>query len=129
MNKTESEIQGPFDPARFREDGHKLVDILSDYLQTSLTGADMPVLPYKDPDDLAGIFSFDSEGGAHEPFEDYINRIIVNSIHIHHPHYIGHQVTSPLPVTALVQFCTALMKWDRLIWLWNVMSFRGSVSL
>ncbi len=109
MNKTESEIPDPFDPARFREEGHKLVDILSDYLQASLTGEDMPVLPDKDPDDLAGIFSFDSEGGEHEPFEAYIKRIIASSIHIHHPHYIGHQVTSPLPFTALVQFCTALL--------------------
>jgi L-2,4-diaminobutyrate decarboxylase len=41
--------------------------------------------------------------------EDFIKRIIDNSIHIHNPHYIGHQVTSPLPVTVLAQFCTTLL--------------------
>jgi L-2,4-diaminobutyrate decarboxylase len=38
-----------------------------------------------------------------------MKRIIDESIHIHHPHYIGHQVTSPLPVTVLAQFCTTLL--------------------
>ena len=44
-----------------------------------------------------------------ELLDSFIKRIIDNSIHIHHPHYVGHQVTSPLPVTALVQFCTTLL--------------------
>ena len=38
-----------------------------------------------------------------------LRRIIDHSIHIHHPNYIGHQVTSPLPVAVLVQFCTTLL--------------------
>jgi L-2,4-diaminobutyrate decarboxylase len=69
----------------------------------------MPVLPWNEPDKLAEFFSFDSGGGNKEPFDLYIRRIIDNSIHIHHPHYIGHQVTSPLPLTVLVQFCTTLL--------------------
>ena len=39
----------------------------------------------------------------------FIRRIIDHSIHIHHPNYIGHQVTSPLPVAVLAQFCTTLL--------------------
>jgi L-2,4-diaminobutyrate decarboxylase len=69
----------------------------------------MPVLPSNEPDELAEKFSFDSGGGRNEEFQTFIKRIIDNSIHIHHPHYIGHQVTSPLPFTALVQFCTTLL--------------------
>lgn len=104
-----AEIPHPFDPEKFRQDGHKTVDILADYLQKALTGKEMPVLPSNDPDSLAGLFSFSSGGGSKEPFDIYLKRIIDNSIHIHHPHYIGHQVTSPLPFTALVQFCTSLL--------------------
>ena len=101
MKPTESDIMGPFNPEDFRKEGHKLVDILSDYLQSAEKGGKMPVLPGNDPDDLSGSFSFNSGGGANELFETYIKRILDNSIHIHHPHYIGHQVTSPLPLTAL----------------------------
>jgi len=109
MKKTDSLIPSPFDPEGFRKDGHELVDILSDYLNDALSGKEMPVLPWNDPDALTDAFSFASCGGDNEPFNDYIKRILDNSIHIHHPHYIGHQVTSPLPLTALVQFCTTLL--------------------
>jgi L-2,4-diaminobutyrate decarboxylase len=105
----DSKIPSPFDPEEFRKDGHKLVDTLADYLNDSMSGKEMPVLPWNEPDKLAELFSFSSGGGAKEPFDLFIRRIINNSIHIHHPHYIGHQVTSPLPATVLAQFCTTLL--------------------
>jgi L-2,4-diaminobutyrate decarboxylase len=109
MAKTKSKIPAPFNAEYFRKEGHTLVDTLSDYLEEALSGKEMPVLPWNDPDGLAEYFSFDSSGGEKESIDHFIKRIIENSIHIHHPHYIGHQVTSPLPSTALVQFCTTLL--------------------
>lgn len=109
MKKTKPNIPAPFDPESFRKEGHILVDTLSEYLKKSLSGEEMPVLPWNDPDKLTEIFSFESAGGENESFDEFIKRIIDYSIHIHHPHYIGHQVTSPLPLTALVQFCTTLL--------------------
>jgi L-2,4-diaminobutyrate decarboxylase len=102
-------IPDPFNPEDFRKKGHSLVDILSDYLSDALSGKEMPVLPWNEPDHLAETFSFESAGGENELFDAFIKRIIDNSIHIHHPHYVGHQVTSPLPAAALVQFCTTLL--------------------
>lgn len=109
MNRIASKIPAPFNPEDFRKEGHLLVDTLSDYLQKALSGSEMPVLPWNDPDKLTEIFSFDSAGGSKESPESFFKRIIEHSIHIHHPHYIGHQVTSPLPVTVLAQFCTTLL--------------------
>jgi L-2,4-diaminobutyrate decarboxylase len=109
MNKNKSKIPFPFDPEEFRKEGHQLVDTLSDYLEDALSGKEMPVLPWNDPDQLAEHFSFHSAGGEKESLNSFIKRIIDHSIHIHHPHYIGHQVTSPLPATVLVQFCTTLL--------------------
>lgn len=109
MTITNRDIPSPFDPEEFRIEGHKLVDQLADYLAQATSGSNMPVLPWNEPDKLAEAFSFDSFGGENEPFERFIKRIIDNSIHIHHPRYIGHQVTAPLPLTALVQFCTTLL--------------------
>lgn len=109
MSEIKAGIPLPFDPELFRKEGHVLVDTLSDYLGNALAGKEMPVLLWNDPDQLTELFALDSGGGEKESVDSFIKRIIDNSIHIHHPHYIGHQVTSPLPVTALVQFCTTLL--------------------
>ncbi len=109
MTKSKSKIPSPFNPEVFRKEGHILVDTLSEYLERALSGKEMAVLPWNDPDHLAETFSFDSAGSEEESLDAFIKRIIDNSIHIHHPHYIGHQVTSPLPAAVLVQFCTTLL--------------------
>jgi len=109
MNTAVSKIPNPFDPEEFRKEGHKLVDILSDYLNEALSGKEMAVLPWNEPEKLAEIFSFESGGGETEPLDDFLGRVISFSNHLHHPHYIGHQVTSPLPVTVLAQFCSILL--------------------
>lgn len=109
MNIIDSKIPSPFDPEEFRKEGHLLVDTLSDYLKDALSGNEMAVLPWNDPEALAEAFSFRSGEGEKEPLNSFFKRIIDQSIHIHHPHYIGHQVTSPLPVTVLAQFCTTLL--------------------
>ena len=108
--KTDNILLPPqFDPEDFRKKGHEATDILADYLKEALNGGNMPVLPWNEPDRLAEIFSFESGNGEEESFEKYLKRIIEYSIHIHNPNYIGHQVTSPLPLTVLVQFCTTLL--------------------
>jgi L-2,4-diaminobutyrate decarboxylase len=109
MIKPKSTIPAPFDPEDFRKEGHILIDTLSDYLNKALSGSKMPVLPDNDPEKLTEFFSFDSGGGITEPLNKFVKRIIDHSIHIHHPKYIGHQVTSPFPAAALVQLCTTLL--------------------
>ena len=109
MNDAELDFSNPYDPEYFRAQGHKLVDTLSDYLSQVIQGEGMSVYPGTDPDELAGIFSLDSEGGENEEFDDYIKRIVKYSNHLHHPKYIGHQVNPPLPLPVLIQLCTALL--------------------
>jgi L-2,4-diaminobutyrate decarboxylase len=109
MHNKEPQISVPFNPKDFRAEGHKVVDILADYLEKAINRGDMPVLPWNDPEKLTELFSFESAGGEDEPLDSFLKRIIDQSIHIHHPNYIGHQVTSPLPVTVLAQFCTTLL--------------------
>ena len=109
MNVAELDFSNPYDPEYFRARGHELVDTLADYLSQVIHGESMSVYPVTAPDELTGIFSFDSEGGENEGFNDYIKRIVKYSNHLHHPKYIGHQVNPPLPLPVLIQLCTALL--------------------
>lgn len=101
--------RAPFDPELFREEGHKIIDILSDYLGHITARPDTPVLPWKDPDDLASHYAVNLKIGSGQDFGAYISEVIGYSNHLHHPRYIGHQVTSPLPHVALAQLCTTLL--------------------
>lgn len=41
--------------------------------------------------------------------ESFLDLIIQNSMHLHHPHFVGHQVSAPLPVTAVVEMVSAIL--------------------
>jgi L-2,4-diaminobutyrate decarboxylase len=95
------------DPETFRAAGHRLIDRLADYLGAAARGG-MPVLPPGDPGDriLGWPAQFDTGG---TDFNDLISRAIVESNHLHHPGYVGHQVTAPLPSAALCELVAALL--------------------
>jgi len=101
--------KAPFDTEQLREEGHKMIDILSDYLGNITRRPDIPVLPWQDPDVLAGHYAESLKAGNSQAFSEYIREVIDHSNHLHHPRYIGHQVTAPLPHVALAQLCTTLM--------------------
>ncbi|MBE0674783.1 MAG: aminotransferase class I/II-fold pyridoxal phosphate-dependent enzyme [Bacteroidales bacterium] len=107
--KEEEFSLSPFDPALFRKEGHKVIDLLADYLEEVVARPKKPVLPWIDPDELTRIYSERFERGAGEPFTDYLRETLERSNHLHHPRYMGHQVTSPLPHVALAQLCTTLL--------------------
>jgi L-2,4-diaminobutyrate decarboxylase len=95
-----SKIEKAYNPDQFRMLGHQLVDMLADYLGSVREDNKMSVYPYKDPDERTLEFTTDFS----VPEEDIgalFSQVLENSIHIHHPRYMGHQVSPPLPVTAL----------------------------
>jgi len=101
------EISEVFNTDKFRDAGHKLVDLLADYLDQAKTGEDIPVLNWKDPEQQVKFWKdYKLEGDDLTPFfADVLN----NSIHLHHPKYMGHQVAPPAPVSALADFLGAIL--------------------
>ena len=109
MSLSEPPDSTAFDPEAFRKEGHLLVDNLAEYLKKAFSDNEMAVLPWKTPEDMVSQFDFESGGGDKEPFQNFVKRILDNANHLHNPRYIGHQVTSPLPMTALITICTSLL--------------------
>jgi L-2,4-diaminobutyrate decarboxylase len=104
-------LRAAFDPARFRESGHDLVDRLADYLDAALAGRTPAVLPWREPaDQLAATPMFGEEPGSlvKEVAEDLLRR----GFHLHDPRTMGHQDGLPVPAAALAGFLTSLMNND-----------------
>lgn len=89
----------------FRKQGHDLVDMLADYLSAQFSGEQKTVLDYQHPDTLLADWAADDTTDAKSFFE----KILQQSIRLHHPGYMGHQVTPSAPVSALAGFLGLLL--------------------
>ncbi len=104
MKKSISEI---FDTDRFKKEGHKLVDLLANYLDQAKSGGEMPVLNWKDPDKQVEYWK--NYVVDPDDIASYFSDVLNNSIHLHHPKYMGHQLSPPAPVSALADFLGAVL--------------------
>jgi len=104
MNKN---LLKAYDSDQFRDNGHKLVDLLADYMHDCLNSPAFPVLPWKDPADQEEywkeFFYSDNPPDIAGFYSDFLEK----SIHIHHPRYAGHQVVPPVPLAALTAMLEA----------------------
>ncbi len=94
-----------YDAENFREEGHKLIDKLADYLNTAHSGEDLPVLPNLNPQELESKYS----DFQPSDFDHLLTEVIADSNHLHHPGYIGHQVVPPVPQAALAGLVSDLL--------------------
>jgi len=91
-----------YDPASFRALGHQLIDLLADHLESAQAPENQQVINYREPEEELKFWQNDfaragEEGASLTFFEDLLD----HSMHLHHPHYIGHQVSVPAPINAL----------------------------
>ena len=76
-----------------------LSTFLSEYLTTTQQNPDeLPVNDWQTPDQQRDKWkNYDFADDLPGYFKEYLN----DSIHLHHPRYMGHQITAPAPVAAL----------------------------
>jgi L-2,4-diaminobutyrate decarboxylase len=102
----------PYDPELLRRHGHQVVDALAAYLHSALAG-ELPVLPQRAPLELAQEYQdplpLDTAGDAEAELSASLAQIIQQSIHLHHPGYMGHQVPPALPLAALADLISSLL--------------------
>ena len=97
-------ITDAFNAEFFRQQGYAAIDLLADYLQKV---EKEPVLPFTHPDTM--LKRWTAEFSQRRDPLALIQEVISGSNHLHHPHYVGHQVTSPLPMSALFSLVASLL--------------------
>lgn len=97
-------IRAGYDSELFRRNAHAVADMLAEHLAD--VGA-LPVVPWVEPKESVAAFADDFRGGA-DPIELF-SRVIRRATHLQHPGFVGHQVTAPLPVTAIASFVSGLL--------------------
>ncbi len=103
-------LKQAYDPETFRQQGHNLVNILADYLKNVQTeSTSTKVLNWHEPTDLVKEWQADLETAPNPNIDDFFQKVINEMIHIHHPKYIGHQVSAALPLAALGDFFGAFL--------------------
>jgi L-2,4-diaminobutyrate decarboxylase len=99
-------LKRAYAPQTFRRQAHELIDLLADYLDTSLNAESDKVIRWQKPEDELGYWrEYLEKGDPDDFFENLMERII----HIHHPRYMGHQISPSIPITGLSGLMSALM--------------------
>lgn len=108
MPSSPTDLKASFDATSFRDYGHRVVEMLADHLDQA-NHREGPVLPPWTPTENLQRWPADfAAAPAIDPTE-LLARAIESSNHLHHPRYIGHQCTSPLPWSALLDFAGAFL--------------------
>lgn len=90
----------PTSAETFRQLGHQVVDLVADQLARS-SRREGPVLPWLEPAAQLKAWpsAFPEEGGGDAL--EILGRAVREGIQLHHPRYLGHQCTAPLPLAGL----------------------------
>src|SRR6202041_1803414 len=100
---------GPMNPGEFRELGHRVVDLLADYLEHI---EEKPVFPNVEPSTLTQLFAEPLPQESSPPekvLAELEEKLLPNCTHVGHPGYMGLITPSPSPVGIIADFiCSAL---------------------
>jgi len=88
-----------YNPEDFRDQAHKLVDLIADHLGSSLSRTEKTVLPWMEPDER--LSKWEQLADQDFNFREFWSATIAETIHIHHPRYMGHQVCATFPIAGL----------------------------
>jgi L-2,4-diaminobutyrate decarboxylase len=102
-------LQEAYSSENFRKNAHELVDLLADYLDNVQSGAVMGVIPWQNPEESLAYWEHDFQESLVVDPAGIFKDIIQKSVHLHHPQYMGHQVSPPLPLASLSGLLTGLL--------------------
>lgn len=95
-----------YDSGDFRKRGHTLVDELADHLEDKLNEKSAKAINWNTPDTELTFWKEFLENGSNDKL---FSEITKRTTYVHHPKYIGHQVSPAAPVTALTGMISSLL--------------------
>ncbi len=98
-----------YDPENFRKTGHELIDLLADYLAEIRDGNNIPANPWIPPTESLDYWKADLENARADSVSGLFRQILDRGVHLHHPRYMGHQISPAAPVAALAGMVNDLM--------------------
>lgn len=99
-------LKAVYSPKEFRVRGHKLVDELANHLEDKIQEKSDAAIDWNEPQsELVFWENFLDKGELSRFFPEILNR----TTQVHHPKYIGHQVSPSAPITALSGMVSALL--------------------
>jgi L-2,4-diaminobutyrate decarboxylase len=102
-----SSLDDAFSPDRFRQHGHALIDLLADHLTRAQANAFPSVMPKGTPAEMCAKFPAEFTPSGDNDVINHIARALGASTSLHTPHFVGHQVATPLPDAALCDLVAA----------------------
>jgi len=102
-------IKQAYSSSDFRERGHEVVDLLADYLEAAQSGSDPAVFKRYDPETLYSEWKEGLDKPKSQSFQNWAKKVLNDSIHLHNPGYMGHQVSAVLPDAALADLLSRLL--------------------
>ena len=104
----DSTLSQLYDPEAFRDLGHQLIDLLADHLDRVQNDPKAPVIDYKSPADELAYWQADFQKENTSGIQLF-EKILRGSTSVHHPKYMGHQVSVPAYSGALAGLMTDLL--------------------
>lgn len=92
------ELDRLYHPENFRKVGHELIDSIANYLDNCYTNK-ISINKYQKPDQI--LENWTSFLQSNPSLNQYFDQILEDSIHLHNPNYLGHQVSVPAPLAGL----------------------------
>lgn len=103
-------LEQAYDPETFRRQGHAVVDMLADYLADSFRPAPaLPVIPWRRPEAQLQRWQEDLTTPSDADPLLFLQSVLEESIHLHQPRFMGHQVCPPAPLSALAGLLGGLL--------------------
>lgn len=99
-------LHAVYSPENFQEMGHQLINDLTQHLDDKINEKSNKAIHWNEPEDELRFWQeFLIDGDKKKLFKEITKR----TTYVHHPHYIGHQVSPAAPITALTGLISSLL--------------------
>ncbi|WP_282075396.1 pyridoxal phosphate-dependent decarboxylase family protein [Maribacter aquivivus] len=99
-------LEQVYKSSEFNSNGHILIDQLSSHLEDKLSASSRNAINWNEPEkELEFWKKFLTDGDKKDLFLEITKR----TTYVHHPNYMGHQVSPPAPITALTGLISSLL--------------------